>query len=202
MLVAQIMLRSYDVVSWLGVLVGNQVVMRVTVIGDEGATMVVAGNFEHISVDFAHRGFVGLAIDLNGDGVVGESSGCELSVDLGVNLNVTSVDLELHTVGAEGLVVMCFDGMGFFLLIGNQVVMRVSIIGDEDATMVVAGNFEHVGVDFAHGGLVGLAVDLNCDGVVGKGSGCELCVDLGVHLNVASVDLELHTVGAEGLVVV
>ena len=97
---------------------------------------------------------------------------------------------------------MFIDGLRFFLLIGNQVVMRVTVIGDKDTTLVIASNFEHISVDFAHWGLVGLAVNLNCDGVMGESSGCELSVNLGVHLNVTTMDLEFHTVGAKGLGVV
>ena len=99
----QFLPRSHDEVGRLAVLVGNQVVMRVTVIGDKGATLVIAGNLEHVGVDFTHGGLVGLAVDLNCDGVMGESSGCELSVNLGVHLNVTTMDIEFHTVGAKGL---------------------------------------------------------------------------------------------------
>lgn len=197
--------------------IGDQIVVGVAIIGDESATMIVAGDLELVGGNLVHRGSIGLAVNLDSDGLVIEGSGGQLRVGVGVHIDVSSVDVELHTVSAHRLwlsvhvimhvrvtvhvgVVMVV--LTVVMLVGNDVIMRIAIIGDQCATVIVAGELESMRIDFVHWGDVGVSVDLNCDLSWGDGSSGVLGVGVGADRNVASSHMELHTVGAHGLVVI
>lgn len=201
--------------------VGDQIVVGVAIIGDKSATMIVAGDLELVGGNLVHRGSIGLAVNLDSDGLVVEGGGGQLRVGVGVHIDVSSVDVELHAVSAHGLwlsvhvimhvrvavhvgvtMVMVVMTVVVLVLVGNDVVMRIAIIGDQCATVIVAGELESMRINFVHWGDIGVSVDLNCDLSWGDGGSGVLGVGVGADRDVASSHMELHAVGAHGLVVI
>ena len=203
----------------------DQVVMGVAIIGDESATMIVAGDLELVGGDLVHRGSIGLAVNLDSDSLVVKGSGGQLRVGVGVHIDVSSVDVELHTVSAHGLwlvvmvvhvvmhvrvvvhvvmhvVVHVIVHVGVLVHADIDVVMRIAIIGDQSATGVIASELESMRIDFVHRGDVGVSVDLNGNLSWGDGGSSVLGVGVGTDRDVASSHMELHTVGAQGLVLI
>jgi len=190
--------------------IGDQIVMGVAIVGDESAAMIVTGDLELVSGNLVHRGSIGLAVNLDSDSLVVEGGGGQLRVGVGVHIDVSSMDVELHTVSAHGLVVVIVTVVivtvvivvHIVVLVDDNIVMRIAIIRDQCATGVIASELESMRIDFVHWGDVGVSVDLNGNLSWGDGGSSVLGVGVGADRDVASSHVELHAVGAHGLVVI
>lgn len=137
----------------------------------------------------------------------------ELRVRLGVNIGVSTDHGEFHVVGAtmSGLnvvvvvivVVDRLDVLVVMVVMGMRVdiVVRVSIIGDQGAASIVTGKFDLGWVDGIERGNNSLAVNLDHSLVRVDCGGSELWVNVISSLGVSSCDVELHTMAALGLMV-
>jgi hypothetical protein len=209
-------LRFYSVTrGW------NNVIVRVSIILNKGtATAVNARQFNGVRVNSINGGQESFSIVHNDGWLLIISCGCDFSIHVVTNLDISANHWKFNAMGAQLSVVRflrvgCLGLRRLRWLLGvrrlsrrdlcvfggvrDQVVMRVSIIGDKRASVSITCNLEHVGVDFVHRGLVGWAIDLHGDSVVGKGGCGQLGVHFRVHIDVAAMDLELHAVRAQGL---
>ena len=91
----------------------NNIVVRVAVIGDQNAAVVVASELDSVDVNLVDGGEDRLAIVLDHDFCWADSSGSELRVNVVTDLDVATDLVQLDSVGAERL------------LLGLVVVMRV-----------------------------------------------------------------------------
>ena len=64
--------------------------MRIVIVGDQHASIVIASEFDCERVDCVHRCNNGFTVDLKKGILLVDSSSSELSIDIWVNINVTS----------------------------------------------------------------------------------------------------------------
>ena len=104
------------------------------------------------------------------------------------------------------IVVVMFVIMVVIFLGKNNIVVRVAVIGDQNAAVVVASELDSVDVNLVDGGEDRLAIVLDHDFCWADSSGSELRVNVVTDLDVATNLVQLDSVGAErlllGLVVV
>ena len=79
--------------------VDSDVVVWVTVIWDQGTSIVVSDKFDLVGVDPVHGGEVGLTIVYHYGGFLIVGSGSDLGVDIRANVSVSSDKREFNAVG-------------------------------------------------------------------------------------------------------
>ena len=126
MVVIVVVMVVIMVVIFLG---KNNIVVRVAVIRDQNAAVVVASELDSVDVNLVDGGEDSLAIVLDHDFCWAHSSGSELRVNVVTDLDVATDLVQLDSVGAERL------------LLGLIVVMRVivRVFRDSWAMGVVVG---------------------------------------------------------------
>lgn len=82
---------------------GVDIVMRISIIGDQGTACVVTCELDHVWVDVIERSDDRFTINLNHSLVRVYSGGSELGVDVASSLDVASSNVEGITVAALGL---------------------------------------------------------------------------------------------------
>ena len=85
----------------LVVLLGNDVVVGVAVVGNEGAAIVVAGKLNLIRVDVRDRGDDAFTVHLDHSLGGRDSGGSKLGIGAVGSLDVASDDTKLKAVGAQ-----------------------------------------------------------------------------------------------------
>ena len=88
------------------VTVGVDIVVRVSIIGDQGAASIVTGEFDLVWVDVIERSDNSLAINLDHSLVRVDCGSSELWVNVSSSFNISSSDVELNTVGTLRLMVV------------------------------------------------------------------------------------------------
>lgn len=199
--------------------------MRIAIVFNQGASLLVAGKLDSIWVDRVNRGEEGLTVVDDNSLVSVVSGGGELRVGVWVNVGVATDHWEIDAVGALGdtvvvgwlwlvvLVVLVMDlwlvgtvvvvvvDVGVVVSGGVDVVVRVAVIGDQGAASVVAGELNLVGIDVIDWCNDGLSVNLDHSLVRADSGGSELRVDVSSSLDVTSSNVEGNAMGALRLTV-
>ena len=89
---AEVLLLLFD--NFLGI----EVVLRITIIRDQRASVQVAGELELLGVNLVHGYNKRLCVDLYDSLVSIDSRGSKLSIDMRVGLDVASNDLKVDTM--------------------------------------------------------------------------------------------------------
>ena len=138
------------------------VVIWVSIVKDQGATVVVTGKFDIIRVNRADRDNMRFAINLDDSFVRADGGGGEFSVGAFGNLAVTTDDVEFDAVGAVGVVIMNVINMA--VVIGDAVEVTVVL----DVVVVMIG-IDGVGFHLVRIDVVGVhmvkVVVVRIDGV-------------------------------------
>ena len=144
-------------------LVRDEVVVRVAVVGDQGAASVVAGDLDLVGVDLVMVDNVRVAVNLDHRLGGRDSSGSQLWVGVRRSVGVATGDVELDAVGACGLIVMVVMVVG----VGVGLVMLVVIVvrGLVISVMVVG---IPAGVRLMHVAAVEGVVVVQLSGVAGE----------------------------------
>ena len=198
--------------------------MRIAIVFNQGASILVAGKLDSIWVDRVNRGEESRTVVDDNSLVVVVSGGGELRVGVGVNVGVATDHWEFDAVGALGdtvvvgwlwLVVLVMDlwlvgtvvvvvsvVVGVVVSGGVDVVVRVAVIGDQGAASIIAGELNLAGIDLIDWGNDGLSVNLDHSLVRADCCGSELWVNVSSSLDVTSSNVEGNAVGALRLTVV
>ena len=88
------------------------IVIRVSIVGDQHAPIVIASKFDCERVDLVHRCNNGFTVDLKKRIFLVDGCCSELSIDAWVNINVTSNGVQFNSMGAERAL---WDLLVFFL---------------------------------------------------------------------------------------
>ena len=138
------------------------VVIWVSIVKDQGATVVVTGKFDIIRVNRADRDNMRFAINLDDSFVRADGGGGEFSVGAFGNLAVTTDDVEFDSVAAVGVVIMNVINMA--VVIGDAVEVTVVL----DVVVVMIG-IDGVGFHLVRIDVVGVhmvkVVVVRIDGV-------------------------------------
>jgi len=133
----------------------------------------------------------------------------ELGVRAGVNVGVSTDHGEIDVVGTTESVSKVAVGIGVVVVVvmavvtvGVDIVVRVSIIGDQGAASIVTAEFDLVWVDLIERNDHSLAINLDHSLVRVDCGSSELWVNVSSSFNVSSSDVELNTVGTLRLMVV
>ena len=208
------------IVGWMNV------VMRVAIVLNQSASMLVAGELDSVWVDGVDGREEGLSIVHDNGRFVVVGGGGELWVRLGIDVGVAADDGQVDTVGAATVGDLGLVGtMVVRIIVGwlGQVVVDVSVVvvasvvlvarwvdivvgiavvGDQGAASFVAGELNFISVDVINRGNDWLSVNLD-DCLVWRYSGSsELWVNVSISLDVASSHSKFNTMGTLWLIVV
>ena len=197
------------------------VVVRIAIVFNQGAPILVAGKLDSIWVDRVNRGEESLTVVDDNSLVVVVGGGGELRVGVWVNVGVATDHWEFDAVGAHGdtvvvgwlwlvvdlwlvgtVVVVVSIVVGVVVSGGVDVVVRVAVIGDQGAASIIAGELNLAGIDVIDWGNDGLSVNLDHSLVRADCGGSELWVNVSSSLDVTSSNVEGNAVSALRLTVV
>ena len=195
--------------------------MRIAIVFNQGAPILVAGKLDSIWVDRVNRGEESLTVVDDNSLVAVVGGGGELRVGVWVNVGVATDHWEFDAVGALGdtvvlgrlwlvvdlwlvgtVVVVVSIVVGVVVSGGVDVVVRVAVIGDQGAASIIAGELNLAGIDVIDWGNDGLSVNLDHSLVRADCGGSELWVNVSSSLDVTSSNVEGNAVGALRLTVV
>lgn len=108
--------------------VGDEVVVRVAIVGDQGAAMVVTCDLDLAGVDLVMIHHIGVSVHLDHGLSRRDCGSSKLGVSSISGLNVATGLVELNTVGARGLVVVGIVVVVVVVGIGVRLVMIVVIL--------------------------------------------------------------------------
>ena len=203
-------------------LVGDEIIVRVAVIRDQSTTMVVASDFNLGGVDLVVIYNIGVSVDLDHRLSGGDCGGSELGVGAICGLNVATSLVELNSMSALRLlvvwvfmvvmviVVLWLRGRRDVVLIivmhlwlvRDEVIVGVAVIRDQSTTVVVASDFDLVGVDLVVIDNVGVSVDLDHRLSGGDCGGSELGVGVRGSVDITTCGVKFNTMGACRLFIV
>ena len=115
---------------------GVDVVVRVAVIGDQGAASIIAGELNLAGIDVIDWGNDGLSVNLDHSLVRADCGGSELWVNVSSSLDVTSSNVEGNAVSALRLTVVVTIGVTLMLVATREVVAvrELGISAGEDSS--------------------------------------------------------------------
>ena len=130
----------------------DYIIVRVSIVWDQDTSIIVAGQLNRVSVNVNDGGMESLAFVLHDSLSWGDCGSCNFCVDTRSDLNIATDLVEREAVSALRVQIVAVDC--------DHIVVRVSVVFDERATVVVAGQLYFIWVNLADRDDVGLTIDL------------------------------------------
>lgn len=164
------------------------IVERIAIVWNQNASIVVAGKLNFVDINFVHWGNKSLAIRLDHSFSWRHWGCCEFGIDIWADISVATDGQELHVVW-----VVRHNSLR------NHIVVRVAVIWDKNASIVIAGEFDLVCIDLVHSSYDCLSIKLNDCFSRTDCCSSKFGINIGGHFNISSNFNKFDAVSANWL---